>query len=656
MSWTLQIGSTTQSLAAWGLSLPVLTSQSFATAECVMTHAAEYDGAALMAAGDSGVLRWGDTVVFRGKFGAPRRTGQRNRERIQYVLRDAWWELERRFYVSGAFASLFNGRSIAGMLETLIDYAEAAGCAIQFGSASGTDFTPLRIELRDMRVADVIRQTRRFAPDLQHWFDHSTEPSTIHFARRAAATAVEMSTLNALSDIDVEELPEMQVSAVVLRYVKMVDGLLGPVASTTTDKYPVDATGTEDNAVVATFDLRGAQVESQALSTNNINPASRVFWGRFYPWIAPGNEDLIEGGDFGFTDTSRQMQNVESEWVDDTTGSVNEIIDGAVPAWLSEARQVKVKATLNDFTLDGVNHDQFELEATVNATSLAGGIYTREVTPAESVPTGIAQQFYNATSVLHYRGRIRWPQAEVTLPLPHCGNVLNLTGGNAAARGWTTMRAVIHTVIADFTRGTLELGFGPPAHLGPQDLLELARMRSIGKPPDLRLTAEARGGGMLRAAGGNTMAAKPSAANNIHPFYIYQSNGEMHAGTVNVPGLGAVIPRREGEPIGEDGPALTLTGDGYVYIEVTVACTFASGFMTAAVVADADNVKIIGSETEKTDDFEGGVLVCYRLVAQVVDGLVQRGQQTNTNLTLGVCDASTGEAGGNLAQAVWTTA
>jgi len=92
----------------------------------------------------------------------------------------------------------------------------------------------------------------------------------------------------------------------------------------------------------------------------------------------------------------------------------------------------------------------------------------------EPVPVGLAADLYAAWSQLHYSG-------EITLMQEDCGGTaipgkrLRLTGGLAA---WATMDALIQQTEEDIGTGKTTISFGPPAHLGVDELMSLVRTLS----------------------------------------------------------------------------------------------------------------------------------------------------------------------------------
>ena len=341
---------------------------------------------------------------------------------MSFVLRDAWYDLERRFYLQSAVALPQFNEGIATLLESVIDHAASVGVAIQFGTAANLAITAPKLEFRDQTHAGMIKQLRRLVPDVAHYLDHTTSPPTIHFVRRADATAITLPTSD-WDALDITSLEDIQTTGVRLRYTRLIASGSGTTLDVIEDVYPEGTTGGEDGAVVATFDLRGNQVETQTAGgdehrrdlagmVESVLCVDRA--GQCRP--RRGHELCLHG---------HLSPDAGCKWeLGERHGRPHEPDHGRRRALgESEAAQVLVSATLNDFTLDGEYHENFELKATVSATSLTGGLYVRETQAAETLPSGLARAYYEATSVLHYEGSISGQWAELSLPLPHAANV-----------------------------------------------------------------------------------------------------------------------------------------------------------------------------------------------------------------------------------------
>jgi hypothetical protein len=98
---------------------------------------------------------------------------------------------------------------------------------------------------------------------------------------------------------------------------------------------------------------------------------------------------------------------------------------------------------------------------------------TADVTPADPVPTGLATNLYNASSVLHYSGQFTTKDTASALAV-RVGQKLNITGGRSA---WDGFNALITQCTYDWSRGDVDHGLttitiGPPPHLTLGDLID----------------------------------------------------------------------------------------------------------------------------------------------------------------------------------------
>jgi hypothetical protein len=107
------------------------------------------------------------------------------------------------------------------------------------------------------------------------------------------------------------------------------------------------------------------------------------------------------------------------------------------------------------------------------ATNLESGKFAtiESVEEGEAPPVGLAEFLYNTHQVLHYEGTMRVNGAEVQGDL-RPGQRLNIQGG---AGTYAAMRAAIQEAREDLMTGATEVTFGPPAQLGPADIIEWLR-------------------------------------------------------------------------------------------------------------------------------------------------------------------------------------
>jgi len=157
----------------------------------------------------------------------------------------------------------------------------------------------------------------------------------------------------------------------------------------------------------------------------------------------------------------------------------------------------------------------------------------------EAVPQGVAAMLYAAVGMLYYEGKITSEQAEVSGTVG-LGDMLNLTSG---AEAWESMNAPVQTITEDVDAGKTEVGFGPPSHLSPQDLVELLRgtrrrsssssgsggQRSTGTPGKSANVMGPTG----HPQGTGTATPAPGALPNAFTFVNASSGGAARLGILN---------------------------------------------------------------------------------------------------------------------------
>lgn len=642
--WTLEANGQTKSLAAWGLVCHGLREQSFGASEISFETADDYDAEPRFAFRSAGILRLGDTIVFQGRWTAPARSTRGNIERHRYTLRDVFWHLENLSYAEPAetlaaqnrMRRMRGGRSVFGTgnlgaeITTVITHAAAKGAAVQIGSVAGLGIQPQPQSRGDATCATMLQTLHRWCPDAATQIDPTTTPPTLHFIRRADATAHTLPVPQVRENLDIEELPELAVPAVIIRYVLTGSNNGEPSINVVVDKWPLNATGDEEGAIVATVNLRGPQTvtQKQALDVVNIAPNAQWFWEKHggYSWLKNvswvNNNNTIANGnavsDDGFPALLPNM-----------------ILSGAVPHWkAANSGTVVVTAEAKNFVRDGQTYESFPLRCSVQATSLMGGVYESppETTPGDTVPLGVAQAYYESLIGPHFRGSLRYTAAEIALPRPRVGDVLNLTGGEAEARGWHAMRAPIQAVEVDIDNATTVLHFGPAQHLSLADLQE--RLTPQGRAefvPENVSTPAIMGSARSPGANAAPEPTQPSTTAS-HPYYLAAS-GLFTVGTIN-----GGIPLSGGQPIGAAGEAINLSNlTGYVYLNYKWTVTESFGTVTTWEPLEGYVPTIAFSASPLTDQRVGAEFTSRKLIAELVDGVVQHQQPTKNNLTVTLC-------------------
>lgn len=215
MSWTLQHASTTQSLAAWGLSSVTLAEQNLSAG----ILSAKFDGDQLadvpFAYLDKITLRDGDITRFIGHALPPVRSHDEGGEYIQLRFACPWiyfslGSLTQQAYDAVGEAAFASARVAlfaditAGTSWTAIDLATQlariitacnanfGGSIMQLGTLTGSfAITPPPVQFEGGTFEDALRLTLGLIYDAAHRWDYTTTPPSLRFIRRGSATPVE---------------------------------------------------------------------------------------------------------------------------------------------------------------------------------------------------------------------------------------------------------------------------------------------------------------------------------------------------------------------------------------------------------------------------------------------------------------------------------
>lgn len=474
----------TQTLEAWGISNVVVTERSFAPGTLTFDIAGDFDTAPPFAYGERITLLEGSTVRWTGRVRQLPQSARGENEVRSYVAEDVLGDLARRTFLqpwkifdgvsmveaTQAMLVLFrdvdnNGVQISGQVENIIAAASAAGIAVQFGTAASMAVQPQAIDGKAMTFLEALKLVAKLVPDAATQIDHTTTPPTLSIVRRVDADEHSLAVIDNADEFDCTALHDQQVSAVVLTYQKqaVVSGIA--YTAIASDVHPPGSTGEEENALVATTELRGASppqsiVQEQYIETELIDPDEFAFWERIWPDIANRNlAATLEDGE-----------------IVDAPDEDRLIIDGAQPAWTGTAKQITVKALFNG-VVDGVTYLNKLLVATVNASTLSTGTYSQttegqQYDPGESVPSGLASLLYSALNPLQYSGSFMRVESELGWSI-RVGDALNFTGTDDTAL--TTARASVQSIRRNLDTGTVSYEFGPPPWLSFDDLIDLLR-------------------------------------------------------------------------------------------------------------------------------------------------------------------------------------
>lgn len=445
-----------------------------------------------------------EAVWFFGQVSAIDRIGS-DREDILYTLEGPWRWLNRLPYqqdwripedpnqVDSALLAVPRSRIIVGksidnagvdsmaMISSVVNFAIGAGAPMQLGSLPLGVAIPQE-ELMTPTCAEVIRKVLRWHPDVSTYFDYSVTPPRLHFTRRATATSM-VAPLSDLQACRLTERLDLVPPAIEIQFERIHS--IDDVSWSTVEIQSAGAGGSQQpGALVLTVELFGAatQTQSQRVRAESIQITSPSWWRKRVPGLADVPVENIQV----MTPVIAPAQSDEEEYPE--SPPAREIVEGSAPPWLADkAWPVVASATLQ--VASGSQTESMNVSVRLTGTNLQNRTYERVLSwiDQEPTPQGLAAHLFAALSAVHWEGMVAWENDEIAVDGPHPGRVLNINGGRAA---WQTMQAQIQRVSEDVDAGRTTVTVGPPAHLGPQDLVELLRVNRTRHPSQLMSTRE----------------------------------------------------------------------------------------------------------------------------------------------------------------------
>jgi hypothetical protein len=584
--WTLECGGVEKSAEAWGVANIVGRFASLATDVVTFDIATDaFDGTAPFTYGawvsirygrtGSGTTWTGGTRWFYGQVKTIPRVGRAAGESIGYTLWGVWSCLERRvfeqpWYVweNNALALSSTSHLFLNVKETMTDGIQMSTTAEQIGAVMdwciGTDTTPVHAEadrdpiakgdiptgiyvpideVRDMTCAEVIKKQLRWIPDAVSWVDYSTAPyPTINFVRRSGLSACTFAIgTKPLADVEVTRRDDLLVPAVVLKFERVDETNGTPHFSLTTQIAPEGATGNAPGTFKATIDLKGysSSYVSADVAVTPIALDSEAWWKAHYPHMTGDNVESVtlisaDARDEGFEAYPNELTRGQiADWM-------THVDDGDIVGVIG--RQESLKATFEIITANATTGARLIERKTETLNIVATNAITQTYTTLETyeagdpVPAGLAAALYGCLSTYQYAGSITLTEEEINTALglqglanrPGVGMCVNLTGGVAE---WATMNAMVQQAAVDVSSGTTTLTFGPPDHLGLDDLIELLRVtrgRQVFNNPRVR-------GGSLSAGSSRVGLGKDTGGANTDggaTSHSYQKVADVDAGYI----------------------------------------------------------------------------------------------------------------------------
>lgn len=405
------------------------------------------------------------------------------------------------YNVDGNGALVSTSATIGLIIDYLLSLYAADKKPLQKGTIlNGVNLFVPSHEDRNLSCAQALRQQLAWHRDAVTWFDYTTDPPTMHVERRSSLGEVTLALPPAASGVsrfEIEARDDLVRPSVVIQYEQrnMVNST--PRFAISIDAYPPGATGREFGAWTMSVDLLGSNktTVSGTLRCRNKDWFNPSWWQNHCPKLSSLNVANLTISEVKclvpnqiLTGTAPLVE------VADKDAYPNELVEGAIAPWMEvEAggpvtwrhETFTAKASFQYFSQANVagqpniqlgEYDAMEVAVSLIATNAPTADSYYETTDSfeegDPQPIGLAQYLYEQVKDLQYSGRFVLSEDEVSGRV-RIGKLLNLMGG---LEEWTAMRGMVQSVTEHLERGRTEIEFGPPEHLGVQDIIELLKV------------------------------------------------------------------------------------------------------------------------------------------------------------------------------------
>ena len=503
--WTLQIGATTKTLAAWKLISPRLTTVNLGRDFLTADSAAEFDATPIATFGAVVKLFRDGVKWFDGEAFVTPRSARGASERHGYTFVGPWNFLERNVIKAPWFRAsngttvftshvLFPLQAVATSITQTLQYAINRGANFQIGTITAPILPPA-FEITDLTIAGVILRLSHYAPDCVGWFDYATTPPTFHFRPRTALPAISLampsvsapfgSRLEIIEPIARQDLQVDNVN-IIFEITSTKDG--EPIIEFSIDPYPPGTTGLEDGCLSAIVNLQGfsATTVEGFIDAETIDVNSLDWWKQAVPAL---KDSRVANLAFAGTATRIGFEGEASLLLP------RRIIDGQAADWMTNP-----DGTALDWQKEIITREfSFEVPVTSGHSSVPKMVPTKQKYQVEltatnapagetnyrtlatfedgdAIPVGMAQYLYTSLNPLQYDAVFGQHKSDCDGQV-RLGNAVNLSG--AAEASWASMAALVQQVTCDIDRGITEITCGPARHLSIDQILELLRVGRI---------------------------------------------------------------------------------------------------------------------------------------------------------------------------------
>ena len=522
-----------QSPEARGVTLVNWTRNSGRASTLQLACTQDFDAAEKFSHGSTVTVKRDGAKWFVGKVRSIPKSGSASTEGHDYLIEDAWAELERLTYQepwlirqSDYAGAIYSPTVILGMdssgtrinvgqqIAEVLAFAVSQGVSIAAGTMP-TGMTLWPSEVVGQSCAAIIRDCLRYYPDWIPWIDPTTSTPTFKVTPRASASQINLD-VTSCTDLQVTKTQDRVPTGVRIVYttanVVSSGGEDSVYRNVAFDQYPTVSTealklAAGPGVLVTTVELAGMQmqVQKQQIQTRDLPTTSGDaidYLKLKYPVIKDIDESKINVT--AWTTLVIPSGDTEADAIDSKIPRVpgsnrsdlpRELVKGSVTEWMRK----KVGRVLVEMTVEADSsaseEEKKKIESlpphfSVTATNATTKIYqgVSSFTAPGAVPTGIAQAFYETlVNGCYYEGSLTLVGEELTT-FNFGGSKLNLTG--SAITAWASMGAPIHSVTQDLQSGRTVINFGPNPEYSFQDFLEFLSL--LNKRPNNEYTVAER--------------------------------------------------------------------------------------------------------------------------------------------------------------------
>lgn len=447
--------------------------------------------------------------VFSGAITSLPRYGSGAAHRVSYEARGGWYWLTKGFYTQsypvhdGTTAGTCSKTRIvigygangtatptAQLAEILNQCAAASGEIAGTAAGSSVSVSSATIpgdEELDLTWADAVNRILRWFPDTAVFFDHSVHPVKCTIERWTETNPDRTRWWGAGDCDEVEVVPrhDLQIPGVridyeivtsvesgsgdnlsVTRYRNVESDTAGSPSALGAAHFTVEIDGGTKTTLKQKITVENLPATLPVVSASGTKPGSawQTFFAKYIPELC---------------DKTLTAFSCDKTWFPENLNHV--LLTGQVQPWFPRTRTAKSVAMA--FTASYADGSRSVVgktfSVTLTLTNAATGTYTATTSTAGAdVPTGLAAALYAAMGRLWYEGRIVRTQADV-LGTASPGESLALGG---VLPGGGTAYGFVQSEEWDVGNGKTTVSFGPPNHLGVQDLVQLAQANRKRRP------------------------------------------------------------------------------------------------------------------------------------------------------------------------------